>query len=73
MAAAKNKIDVRLSALAAMPLDSKRPICSFASTRVAMSPAWRCVKNSTGSAITCHKKRLTMTTESLVCSRSNSD
>src|SRR5258708_6718723 len=38
-----------------------------------MAAAWCWVKNSTGSAITCQRKRLTMTTESLVCSLSNSD
>ena len=66
-------IDVRLSALAATPLESSRAICSLADTRLAMSPAWRWVKNSTGSAITCQRKRLIMTTASLFCSLSSSD
>ena len=73
MAAAKNTIDVRLSALDATPLESRRPICSLAPTRLEISPAWRWVKNSTGSAMTCQRKRLTITTESLVCSLSSSD
>ena len=56
-----------------MPPESRRAICSLALTRLAMSPAWRWVKNSTGSAMTCQRKRLIMTTASLVCSLSSSD
>ena len=59
--------------MAATPPESRRAICSLAATRLAMSPAWRWVKNSTGSAMTCQRNRLIITTASLVCSRSSSD
>ena len=56
-----------------MPPDSRRAICSLEPTRLATSPAWRCVKNSNGSIIKRQRNRLVVTTASLACSRSRTD